>query len=276
VAPEYVAARIVLLDAPQALQPHRDAVILVGAQAVYPRTGTAGLTVAPFTTDGDLTMDPAALLAAPQLETVMTGAGFTLLKRPDGGLQPGRWIRSTVVAGRVYEVPVDLMVPSGALAGGSTRGARLPDHGKRAAMRTPVLEAALVDRDLLRLAGLAPNDDRCLDVPVAGAAALFVAKVIKLSERVQTGRPHRLKDKDAGDVLRLIRATPVAVMSERLMSLRRTDVAVSTGVACRRRRRRGLCGRGHVVSARGDGSSTVAVVPLLGCRQVMPSQRSGG
>jgi len=35
--------------------------VVVGAQAVYLRTGVAGLTVAPFTTDGDVALDPTLL-----------------------------------------------------------------------------------------------------------------------------------------------------------------------------------------------------------------------
>jgi hypothetical protein len=57
----YVIARRVLLDAFEALVAHRDAIVLVGAQAVYLRTGEADLAVAPFTTDGDLAIDPALL-----------------------------------------------------------------------------------------------------------------------------------------------------------------------------------------------------------------------
>jgi hypothetical protein len=58
--PRYVAARRVLLDALTAPEPHGRAFIVVGAQAIYLRTGSADLsmTVAPFTTDGDLALDP--------------------------------------------------------------------------------------------------------------------------------------------------------------------------------------------------------------------------
>ena len=52
----YVAARRVLLDALEALGPHRVAVTLVGAQAVYLRVGDADIAVAPSTTDGDLAL----------------------------------------------------------------------------------------------------------------------------------------------------------------------------------------------------------------------------
>jgi hypothetical protein len=54
----YVLARSVLLDAREALGPHREACVLVGAQAIYLRVGEADLAVAPFTTDGDPVIDP--------------------------------------------------------------------------------------------------------------------------------------------------------------------------------------------------------------------------
>lgn len=57
--PEYVLARSVLLDALEALGTHLDAVILVGAQAIYLHTGDADLNVPPTTTDADLALAPA-------------------------------------------------------------------------------------------------------------------------------------------------------------------------------------------------------------------------
>ena len=59
---EYVLARAVLLDALYALGPHLHAVVLVGAQAVYPYTGDADLAIAPTTTDADLVLSPVQLL----------------------------------------------------------------------------------------------------------------------------------------------------------------------------------------------------------------------
>ncbi|HEY6316400.1 MAG TPA: hypothetical protein VI462_00765 [Acidimicrobiia bacterium] len=71
--PRYVAARRVLLDALVTLAPHGTAVIVVGAQAVYLRTGVgdADITIAPYTTDGDLALDPALLGDEPELEAAM-------------------------------------------------------------------------------------------------------------------------------------------------------------------------------------------------------------
>jgi len=72
----YVMARRVLLDALDALGSHRGAIVLVGAQAVYLRVGEADLAVAPFTTDGDLAIDPAVLAEIPPLEKALMEAGF--------------------------------------------------------------------------------------------------------------------------------------------------------------------------------------------------------
>lgn len=72
----YVMARRVLLDALDALGPHRDAIVLVGAQAVYLRVGEADIAVAPFTKDGDLAIDPAVLAEIPPLEKTLMAAGF--------------------------------------------------------------------------------------------------------------------------------------------------------------------------------------------------------
>lgn len=49
--PEYVAARRVLLDALEALRDQLDAIVLVGAQAIYVHTGAAEFAVAEYTTD---------------------------------------------------------------------------------------------------------------------------------------------------------------------------------------------------------------------------------
>ena len=50
----YVRARRVLLDALEALDEHRNAVILVGAQAIYLHVGEGDIAVAVYTTDGDI------------------------------------------------------------------------------------------------------------------------------------------------------------------------------------------------------------------------------
>jgi hypothetical protein len=69
--PLYVVARSALLDALEAIGEQRDAVIVIGAQAIYLHTGDAALAVPPFTIDGDLAIEPARLKAEPKLEEAM-------------------------------------------------------------------------------------------------------------------------------------------------------------------------------------------------------------
>lgn len=56
-----IDARRALLDALVALRPHRDALVLVGAQAIYLYTGDADVEIATTTKDSDIAVVPARL-----------------------------------------------------------------------------------------------------------------------------------------------------------------------------------------------------------------------
>ncbi len=221
----YVAARRVLLDALEALVPHHRAVVVVGAQAIYLRTGALDLGIAPYTTDGDLVLDPDLLDGEPELEVVMVEGGFELLEPQPDRPEPGIWVTPAVIDGVEVKVPVDLIVPDAAAAGGGRRGARLGVHGRRAARRIVGVEGALVDRSPMTVAGLEPSDGRSFEVEVAGPAALLVAKAHKLSDRLASGRTDRIDDKDAADVVRIVQTTNPAVVAERLALLRADALA---------------------------------------------------
>ncbi|MEY2435955.1 MAG: hypothetical protein QOF97_791 [Acidimicrobiaceae bacterium] len=225
--PEYIAARRVLLNALSALANHGDAFIVVGAQAIYLHTGSADLdqTVAPYTTDGDLAVNPSLLGDDPVLEAAMTQAGFHLSPQPGGHIEPGIWIAQATIGDVPYEVPVDLIVPEGVATGGGRRGARLGTHGKRAARRAVGLEAALVDNVPISISALEPDDDRVITARVAGTAALFVAKAHKLHDRATAPTRDRLSDKDASDVFRLMLATQPAQVGQRLSELAEDSIA---------------------------------------------------
>jgi hypothetical protein len=209
----YVAARRVLLDALEALGPHRVAATLVGAQAVYLRVGDADIAVAPTTTDGDLALNPALLLAAPPLERLMRGAGFERRRGDDGKPLVGVWARTVNVATGA-QVTVDLLMPEAVATAAGRRAARLDGHETGTVLKVPGLESALVDADVMRLAAFEATDDRRFDIPVAGPAALLVAKVHKIADREDN--PGRLEDKDALDVFRLLRGTPTDEMARRV------------------------------------------------------------
>jgi hypothetical protein len=204
-----VQARSALLDALEALSEHQDAVVLIGAQAIYLHTGRADVALAEATKDSDLALDTRHLADDPRIEQAMSAAGFT---QDVSGRQPGAWLNP---AG----IPVDLMVPE-ALAGAAAsqrRGARIPPHANTAARRAVGLEAAVVDHAPMRVAALAQGDTRSCTVEVAGPAALLVAKLHKLAER--RDNPRRLEDKDAHDVYRLFVAVPTDALATTLQRL---------------------------------------------------------
>ncbi len=209
--PLYVAARRALLDALGAVEYHLGALVLVGAQAIYLHTGDGDLAIAPFTTDGDLALDPSRLGPAPLLQDALVGAGF---KREPAVV--GIWQRSLDVAGTGRLVAVDFLVPA-SLGGEGRRGARIPPHSKTVARKVVGLEGALVDRDLQRIGSMEDADPRTFMLNVAGPGALLVAKLHKIEERV--GEADRLTDKDALDVLRLLRAIPTQDVANRLALL---------------------------------------------------------
>lgn len=212
--PLYVAARSVLLDALDALGPQRDAVIVVGAQAVYLQTGDADIAVAAYTTDADLALAPDRLTDAPLLEDLMGAAGFSPPSR-----QPGAWIKSVRVGEQVVDIPVDLMVPEGFAPPGGTRGARIDPHDRMTARKAVGLEGAVIDNDLTEIGALDGDDPRRFTVRVAGPAALVVAKLHKLNERLSGGKEERIADKDAADVYRIMLTVPAPEFLERLRPL---------------------------------------------------------
>lgn len=219
VDPIYVEARRVLLDALVALAPQRQAFVVAGAQAVYLRAGESELALAPYTTDGDLALDPTALTPDPALEAVMRGVGFEL------STEPGIWVARAVIAEKQVAIPVDLIVPEGFAPPGGRRGARLGTHGNRAARRARGLEAAIIDKDPMRITALDASDERAVTVDVAGVAALLVAKAHKLHDRFQRGRSDRLDDKDAADVFRLMQVSSPAIVGTTLAELGSHEIA---------------------------------------------------
>jgi hypothetical protein len=206
--PLHVAARSVLLDALVAATAYRGSLTVVGAQAVYLRTTEARLSVAAFTTDGDIVIDPALLPSTPPLEATLTGAGFVR------SAHPGSWVRTIAIHGRQIDVQVDFMVPEAVASGAGRRSVVLEGHDRHAARRVRGLEAALIDHGPMRIAAIDPADRRAVTAQVAGPAALLIAKIHKISERVESGRHRRTPvDKDAGDLFRLVQATSIVDMA---------------------------------------------------------------
>lgn len=215
-ADEVTLARTALLDALEALQEHLDAVILVGAQAVYLHTGDAKVALAEFTTDGDLAIDPDLLGSDPLIEDAMMAAGFSADPRESA---VGTWLAGN-------RVPVDLMIPD-AVAGSGRRSVNAPPHDSKSMRRARGLEAALVDSSKRMLEALDPaTDSRKFVISIAGPAALIVAKLHKIKDRI--GVPSRLDNKDAHDTYRMLVAIETELLARDFKTLLATPISEPT------------------------------------------------
>lgn len=216
-APIAVAARRVLLDALEALDRQQEAMVLVGAQAIYLYTGDADVAVATTTKDSDIVLIPARLRPEPTLDAALIAAGFT---HDRSAQQPGEW--SSAVE---FDPPVELLVPAGLHGGGGRRGARIPPHSKYAARVVPGLEAAAMSYRSMTVTSLEPGRDaRGIAARVASPAGLLVAKAYKIGERAETAAD-RLLDKDAHDLYRLLRAVALDDVVTDLRTVLNDDVA---------------------------------------------------
>ena len=233
----YIKARTVLLDALEALEHLRHAVILVGAQAVYVHTHVvdADFSVSPFTFDADLALDPAllgskseiteatrdaeadlaidpALLGnQPIITEAMQAAGFGLTD------QPGIYRKAD-------GSQVDLLVPE-SVGGPGRRGARLGIHGNRAAMKVHGLEGTLVSHKLSTIESLSSDDPRSCVIKVGGPAALLISKVHKIAERADDATRNLTLDKDAFDVYRLLRGVGAPELTAEIQRLLEHEIS---------------------------------------------------
>jgi hypothetical protein len=81
-----VQSRSALLDALEALGAHRDAVIVIGAQAIYLRTSGALVALAEATKDSDVAVDPRLL----QDDPLYRGSDETRRVFPRSGVRTAR------------------------------------------------------------------------------------------------------------------------------------------------------------------------------------------
>lgn len=119
-------------------------------------------------------------------------------------------------------MPVDFLVAEAMAGRPGRRAAYVPGQPENSARQVRGLEGVLVDNDVIRIRALS-DDPRSFELRVAGPAALIVAKIYKIAERVDTKRS---RDKDALDIYRLLRAFEPRELAVRFARLR--AAAVST------------------------------------------------
>ena len=72
---------------------------------------------------------------------------------------------------------------------------------------------------------LATGDDRAYEINVAGPAALLVAKVHKLADRIDADDNRRINSKDAFDIFRLLQAVDTAELIDEINLLAATGIS---------------------------------------------------
>lgn len=171
------------------------------------------------------------LQGVPLLEKAMRASGFELDQAP-GRRQPGRWFQPAMVGGLFVNIPIDLLIADRfAGTANSRRTASLEPHDKMGVRKVSGLELATVDFDVMPIGSLEPgSDSRSIDMRVAGPAALLVAKAYKIHDRLGDAKESRVSGKDAGDVIRLMRASGAAAvraalgrLAERIRRHRQAD-----------------------------------------------------
>lgn len=199
-AQEYVKARDILIEALEALGSHREAIILVGAQAIYMQVGEGNFGVPPYTTDADLVLNPALVKTDPKLDQVLKAAGFMLDRSEANAV--GSWMKD--------DVAVDLMVPA-SIGGSGRRSARIDGQARNIIRKTHGLEACLIDNDLMEVISFSDENQPTTSIKVAGPAGLMVAKLLKIEERTSqesSGQSNRVNNKDSLDIFRLLHYEP--------------------------------------------------------------------
>lgn len=227
----YVIARNILLDALSALKAYgREAVIVVGAQAIYLRCEEGATIIPPFTIDSDLVLDLARRISPAPIKTHLETLGYSLRNGQPGLYQaPNLAVEAQAAGG------VDLFVPAAYAIGNHRRDANIPGDPS-AARRQRGLELTIIDRTPMIIRSLDPTNEREVEALVAGPAALLAAKLVKICERLK-GDAARVEPKDVLDVYRILYSYDPKILAKTFLDFRAHDVAgpiIVEAIACMR------------------------------------------
>lgn len=187
------------------LAAHAASLTLVGAHAVLLRTMDLDVPRMP-TGDGDLGVTPGLVAELPSIETLLAEAGYEHRTTA----RPGLWGREPYDepdGARSFREKIDLLAPHG-LSGTASRSKRgVPAlqsaHGKLTVGNALGLELAAFNRSRMTITDYA--DPRLTtEIHVAEIPALILAKGSKIGERLREPRKGAVRDKDLGDLWRLM------------------------------------------------------------------------
>lgn len=198
-------SRRAIINVVEVLAVHSASLTLVGAHAVLLRTMDLDVPRMP-TGDGDLGVTPGLVGDVPSIEALLVEAGYEHRTTA----RPGLWGRGSCDepdGTRSFREKIDLLAPRG-LSGTTSRSRRgvpalQPAHGKLAVGNALGLELAAFNRSLMTITDFA--DPRLsAEIHVAEIPALILAKGSKVGERLREPRKGPVRDKDLGDLWRLM------------------------------------------------------------------------
>ncbi|HPU14241.1 MAG TPA: hypothetical protein PLQ19_10670 [Aeromicrobium sp.] len=198
-------SRRAIINVVEVLQVHAESLTLIGAHAVLLRTMDLDVPRMP-TGDGDLGVTPGLVGDVPSIEALLADAGYEHRTTARPGLW-GRTAYDEADGPRSFREKIDLLAPHG-LSGTASRTRRgVPAlqqaHGKQAVGNARGLELAAFNRSLVTITDFA--DPRLTaDLHVAKIPALILAKGSKIGERLREPRKGPVRDKDLGDLWRLM------------------------------------------------------------------------
>jgi hypothetical protein len=198
-------SRRAIINVVEVLSVHAESLTLVGAHAVLLRTMDLDVPRMP-TGDGDLGVTPSLVGDLPSIEALLSDAGYEHRTTA----RPGLWGREPFDESdgtRSFREKIDLLAPHGlsVTASRTKRGvpALRPAHGKLTVGNALGLELAAFNRSLVTIADFAdPRLTR--EIHVAEIPALILAKGSKIGERMREPRKGPVRDKDLGDLWRLM------------------------------------------------------------------------
>jgi hypothetical protein len=198
-------SRRAIINVVDVLAAHAESLTLVGAHAVLLRTMDLDVPRMP-TGDGDLGVTPGLVGDLPSIEDLLAEAGYEHRTTA----RPGLWGRAPYDEAdgtRSFREKIDLLAPHG-LSGTASRSKRgvpalQPAHGKLAVGNALGLELAAFNRSSMTITDFA--DPRLsAEIHVADIPALILAKGSKVGERLREPRKGEVRDKDFGDLWRLM------------------------------------------------------------------------
>jgi hypothetical protein len=198
-------SRRAIINVVDVLAAHAESLTLVGAHAVLLRTMDLDVPRMPHG-DGDLGMTPGLAGDLPSIETLLAKAGYEHRTTA----RPGLWGTDPydeVDGIRSFREKIDLLAPRGlsGTAGRSKRGvpALQSAHGKLAVGNALGLELAAFNRSRMTIVDIA-DPRMSAEIYVAEIPALILAKGSKIGERLREPRKGAVRDKDFGDLWRLM------------------------------------------------------------------------